>query len=194
MAAVRKILVLSMLFLLFLTAGCTTNSSNVPATGENTKQSQEQAASAGTAEQPFATGQESMQLKIYYSSSDAAHVVAEVRTVAKNDHPAQTAMELLLAGPQNSQLVSVLPKDTKLKNIWVKDHVAYVDFNDKLVKNSQGGSISEVLLTAALANTLTEFPDVKKVQILVEGQKISSLTGHMDMSEPFGRNEKIIKK
>ena len=73
-------------------------------------------------------------------------------------------------------------------------HIAYVDFNDKLVKNNTGGSTAEILLVAAIVNTLTEFHDIQKVQILVEGKKIDTISGHMDIGEPLSRSEKIIKK
>ncbi|MDI6895284.1 MAG: GerMN domain-containing protein [Bacillota bacterium] len=47
---------------------------------------------------------------------------------------------------------------------------------------------------AAIVNTLTEFPDIRQVQILVEGRKVESLAGHADVSRPLTRNERLIKR
>ncbi len=76
----------------------------------------------------------------------------------------------------------------------IKDKIAYVDFNDKLIKNNTGGSASEILLVAAIINTLTEFKEIQKVQIMVDGKKIDTISGHLDIGEPLSRSEKIIKK
>ena len=49
-------------------------------------------------------------------------------------------------------------------------------------------------MVAAVVNTLTEFPEITQVQFMVEGKKVDTLTGHMDVGEPLGRSEQIIKK
>lgn len=140
------------------------------------------------------TATETIGLTIYYANADAEYLVPEKHTVAKNDHPARTAIEQLLTDPANKQLVRVLPATAKLRNLTVKDHIAYVDFTDKLIKDSSGGSTTERLLVSAIVNTLTEFPDIHKVQILIEGRAVETLTGHMDVSQPLSRSEGIIKK
>ena len=145
-------------------------------------------------QQPPASAGETMQITVYYSTKDAMHLVPEVRTIPKNDHPAQSAIEQLLADPTNPALVRTLPEGVKLRGVTVKDHVAYVDFNDKLVKGVRLGSAGEILAVGAIVNTLTEFTDVYKVQILVDGKKIDTLYGHLDTSEPLSRAESIIKK
>lgn len=41
------------------------------------------------------------------------------------------------------------------------------------------------MLASSLVNTLTECPEIEKVQVLVEGKEIGSLSGHLDFSEPM---------
>jgi germination protein M len=137
---------------------------------------------------------ETMAVTVYYATKDATFLVPEIRTVSKTDHPAQAAVEQLLLAPKNADLVQTLPEGTKLKGITVKNHVAYVDFNDKLIKNGRGGSTGEILVVGAIVNTVTEFADIYKVQIMVEGKKVGTLYGHLDVSEPLSRSESIIKK
>jgi spore germination protein GerM len=175
-------------------AGC---DSSVPAsqpgatTPNNNKITEQQAQPAGN---DAANQERTMQLVVYHATKDAMYLVPELHKVPVDSHPARTAIELLLAGTKNPELVGIMPEGTQLKNLTIKDHIAYVDFNDKLIKRNGGGSSSEILLVAAIVDTLTEFPDIQQVQILVNGKKIETISGHMDTSEPLSRSEKIIKK
>ena len=64
---------------------------------------------------------------------------------------------------------------------------AQVDFSADLTTKKGGGSASEILAVSAIVYTLTEFPGVERVQIMIEGKKVATLYGHMDLSEPLGR-------
>lgn len=184
--AKSKVLLFVLLFMLAaLVAGC------APATPSTAPQGSE--ADKTQTSPPVAPSAETMRLTVYYATPDAMYLAPEVRVVPKTDRPAQNAVELLLQDPKSHDLLRVMPDGTKVKGLTVKDHVAYVDFNDKLAKGSSG-STTEMLIVASVVNTLTEFPDIHKVQIMVEGKKVDTLSGHMDLSEPLSRSEKIIRK
>ncbi|GBG55562.1 germination protein [Sporomusaceae bacterium FL31] len=189
----RTSYLLSLVFLLLLTifiAGCAgTPAPQTPVQNQGSEQANPQSQSNNLANPPG-----TMRITIYHATKDAQNLVPEIQVVPNSDHPAKTAIERLIAGTKQPDLVSVVPPGTKLRGVSIKEHVAYVDFNDKLIKNNGGGSAGEVLLVAAIVNTLTEFPEVQKVQILVEGKKIDTISGHLDTSEPLSRSEKIIKK
>ncbi|BBB90842.1 MAG TPA: GerMN domain-containing protein [Methylomusa anaerophila] len=137
--------------------------------------------------------QATMVITTYQATKDAMYLIPETHTVPKNDHPAQTALELFTAGTNNPDLVTIVPAGTKVLGIKVKNHIAYANFNNALVKSNPGGSTEEMLLVAAIVDTLTEFPNIERVQILVDGKKVDTITGHMDTSAPLGRSEYIIK-
>lgn len=191
MKSIRLLMIAVVMVLAFITAGCDNTApanTSLPAVPEK--------AAEQTGQQPAAAAntQATMQLVVYHATKDALHLVPEVHKVPVNTHPARTAMELLQAGTKNPELVGVMPEGAKVKNLTVKDHIAYVDFNDKLIKKNVGGSAGETLLVGAIVNTLTEFPDIHQVQILVDGKKIETISGHLDTSEPLSRSDKIIKK
>ena len=196
MGGTRKVLGIVFILLGFLIGGCAEQGSQSPASPSDTSKNGQQQGnvSGGQTHQSTVLSQDKMVVTVYSGTKDATHLVSETHVVAKNDHPAQTAVEVLLAGTKNANLVSVMPKGTKLRNISVKEGIAYVDFDEKLIKNNTGGSASEILLVGAIVNTLTEFPNIERVQILVEGKKIDTISGHMDIGEPLSRSEKIIKK
>ena len=90
-------------------------------------------------------------------------------------------------------MVSLFPKGTKIRTMKLENGIAYVDFS-KEITNVPQGSYTELMLTTAIVNTLTEFPEIKKVQILIEGKKIASLKGHTDILDPLERNITLLKK
>lgn len=115
------------------------------------------------------------------------------RAVAKVGDPLKQAMEELIKGPEaGGGLGPVLPADTKVLGVTVKNGVAYVDFSPE-VRRLNVGARGEALALAAIANTLTEFPGVKQVQILVSGKVIDSLGGHFSADRPLSRNETVVK-
>jgi len=197
MVRIRTFLAIVLLLLTALIGGCADNANSVAVTSNDSVQKEQQQTLQGTQKNPLSingTSQGKMVLTVYNATKDALYLVPEQHVVTANEQPAQTAIEILTAGTKNVDLVSVIPAGTKLRHISIKDRIAYVDFNDKLIKNNTGGSASERLLVAAIINTLTEFHDVEKVRIMVDGKNIDTISGHMDLSEPLSRSEKIIKK
>ena len=49
------------------------------------------------------------------------------------------------------------------------------------------------MLIGSIVNTLTDFPEVKKVQILIDGASVETLSGHLDLSEPLPRMTELLK-
>ena len=126
-------------------------------------------------------------LTLYFATPDAANIRPEQREIPQTNEPARLAMEELLAGTRSPGLVTVIPAGTKLKGFSVRNGVAYVDVSGEILKTTNRGSANESLIVASIVNTLTEFPGIQKVQILVEGKEMETLYGHMDLSEPFTR-------
>ena len=67
-----------------------------------------------------------------------------------------------------------------------------MDFSQDLVKHFVGGSTGEEMLVGSIVNTLTEFPEVKQVQILIEGSPVETIAGHMDLSVPLERMKDLL--
>ena len=96
------------------------------------------------------------------------------REVEKNNSPLVTSINLLLEGPQGTEVSkgckSLIPNGTKLKSASVRDGVAYLNFSEDFEFNPLGvdgylGQLMQVVFTA------TEFSTVNCVQFLIEGEK-----------------------
>lgn len=96
------------------------------------------------------------------------------RTVEKNDSPLVTNINLLLAGPNQSESSkgyrNLIPAGTKLLSASVRDGIAYLNFNEQFEFNTVGMDGYQAQLMQ-IVFTATEFSTVDSVQFLIEGQK-----------------------
>ncbi len=165
------------------------SSSASSASSSASSSSSSAASSASKAAQP-----ESLTIKVYYPNADGTKLVASSRKVtadSKNDKYT-AAMESLLAGTTEKGQTNIFPKKVQLQSVKVEKGVATVSFSKELQKNFVGGSTGEEMLVGSIVNTLTEFPEVKKVRILIDGKGVESLAGHMDLTEPLTRMKNLL--
>lgn len=149
-----------------------------------------------TADDLYKDGQanELREVVVYRASSDGQILVQEKYTVAKTDETIAQAMGLLLTEPSSSENWSTIPEGTKVRSIHFANGIARIDFSPEIVRNFCGGSAGELLLVGSIVNTLTEIRGVEKVRIMVNGRPIESIGGHVDLSEPIGRMNELLKK
>lgn len=193
MKIMKSMLALLMLLTLLLAVGCGADDKSK---GADTPAADKPAATdkkdAGT-KNSAAKQAEKIGIKVYYPDDNGMKLIAETRTVeTTQEGKYKAAMESLLSGTKAKGVITIIPKKTKLKSVTVKDGIATVDFSEDLVKNFAGGSTGEEMLVGSIVNTLTEFPEVKSVQILLEGKKVDSLAGHLDTSKPLKRMTELL--
>lgn len=79
---------------------------------------------------------------------------------------------------------SPLPKGTRVRSVRFDEELATVDFSQEFESNFEGGDMKEALMFNSILNTLGQFPKVRKVQLLVEGKKVS-IGGTQDTEQPL---------
>jgi len=135
---------------------------------------------------------------LYFSDKDAKYLVKEEHQILKlGDRlsEAKAVLNELIKGPNSKDLSPTIPKDTQLREVYFHENTAYVDFSTELIKNHPGGSSAEIHTVFSIVNTLTfNFPKIKYVQILVEGQEVDTIAGHLDTSLPFKENLFLIQQ
>jgi hypothetical protein len=93
-------------------------------------------------------------------------------------------VQALVNGPV-SDLLPVLPAQAVVRGVAVDGGTAVIDFSSDLVSAHPGGSSSELLTIYSLANSLAaNFPHIRQLRILVDGEPVESLKGHVDLSRP----------
>ena len=138
--------------------------------------------------------EEPLFLKLFFGGKDQSTLVVEEREIKKGEidkhQQIRQAILELINGP-NTDLAPTIPLDTKLRSIYVdKNNVGYIDFSSELVQNHPGGSWAEVITIYSIANTIIKnFPQIYKVRLLINGEEIETLHGHLDTRKAFSFNE-----
>jgi len=76
----------------------------------------------------------------------------------------------------------VFPEGVRLLSATVQNGALQLNFSSELTQNFAGGSDDEAALVNAITSTAGSFPNVERVQILVDGKPVESLGGHIDLS------------
>jgi spore germination protein GerM len=124
---------------------------------------------------------------LYFGGANGENLAAESREIEDCVEEADcisSTVQALVNGPV-SDLVPILPAHAVVRGVAVDGGTAVIDFSRELVTAHPGGSASELLTVYGLANTLAEnFPHIRQVRILVEGEPVESLKGHVDLRGP----------
>ena len=139
---------------------------------------------------------EKTEVTLFFSDAEERFLLPEKRFLPKENTLEVQAAEIinaLLSGSKTG-LINTFPQGAELSRVKRegKDTLV-VDFRESLIKNHPGGSSAEMATVYSLTNTLTaNFPEIKKVKILIEGKQRESLKGHIGLTDPFYTNTDMI--
>lgn len=95
-------------------------------------------------------------------------------------------LNTLLAGPVDVELRTLPPDAVLLAFYILPDGTAIADFSEALATSTPSGIASEQLAVDSMARTLeANVPEVKRLRILVHGQEVETLAGHVDLTGTF---------
>lgn len=146
---------------LFITAflpGCSTKS---PAPTSPTPQDTTQTAS----------------IKVYFGDAGNEKMVTETRSISykTEDEKYRLALEELFKGTAEKEHRANIASGVKVYGIIKQGDALIIDLSQEF--NRFGGSIAEIIGVGSVVNTLTQFSEIKRVKILVEGTELMALSG-----------------
>jgi len=146
-------------------------------------------------------------ITLYFAeyTDNEAFLVKEVRKITVTEEFPKNIVEELVKGPKSSDFYPTLPSDVKVNSVVISGETAIVDFSKEIITNFEEiphSSTTETLAIYSIVNTLTEFEEIRKVKITVEGKEsgeieglyIEDFWGHIGIYEEFTRNEDLIEK
>ncbi|MDD3364241.1 MAG: Gmad2 immunoglobulin-like domain-containing protein [Syntrophomonas sp.] len=178
-----------LLGLVLLSAGCGSRTSQAPIPGQTNEETPT----------PSTSVPQTTDITVYYlkGTDKESYLVREVHQVEKTQAVAQAAVnELIKGNPVTPGAYRVLSQDTKVLGINIDQGLATVNFSSEVL-GVNVGSAGEALGIASIVNTLTEFPTIQKVSFMVDGQveKAIDWWGHVGLSEqPFSRNLTVVNE
>lgn len=130
----------------------------------------------------LAKGPQNNMITLFFYNNDVSALVPVNRQV-NTDVSIRTAVNELIRGPRrNSYLVRTLPGDVHI-GVELNRGILNLNLPGRL---ADAGSPAEMRgLIDSLLYTVSQFPEVKQVQFLVDGQKVSTLGGSVNISRLF---------
>jgi hypothetical protein len=142
--------------------------------------------------QPIAInpGDPRVKAKLFWASDalDSTLAPAVVELPLSNDPVLRSKQVLntLLAGPVDAELRTLPPDAVLLAFYLLPDGTGIADFSEALATSIPSGIASEQLAVDSIARTLeANVPQVQRVKILIHGQEVETLAGHLDLTGAF---------
>lgn len=137
------------------------------------------------------------ELNLYFSNIEGNGLVLVKRKVLyhSNMPVEKLIVEQLLRGIESEENGSVtkssIPTEAKLLKLYVKDGVCYVNFDEKFV--TQTMNVKEEVIIYSLVNSLTELPDITKVQISVNGVSNRKFKERVNLNTIFEKDNSYLQ-
>ena len=130
-------------------------------------------------------------VKLYYGDSGNEKLVTEERQVSYGPgiDKYKLMLEELIKGPQTPGYRANISPEAKVYGTIKQNEDLIVNFSQEF--NQFAGSVAEIVGIGSVVNTLTQFGDVKRVKILIEGQEYIGPSGEpRGFIEPFSAEAK----
>jgi Sporulation and spore germination len=139
---------------------------------------------------PINSGDPKVKAKMFWGSRDQDGTLVPV-TVELPLSPdpvlrAKQILNTLLAGPVDPE-ARTLPPDAALLAFYIlPDGTGIADFSEGLATGIPSGIQSEQLAVDSITRTLqANVPQVQQLKILIHGQEVDTLAGHLDLTQTF---------
>ncbi len=112
---------------------------------------------------------------LYYVDKETSEIKPEARMVDIKEimnNPYEKILNLLLEGPKNENLISVIPQGTKLNNVTLDGNCLIIDFSSEILNFDNNAVNLKDNLINCIVNTVTELTEVNEVKFLVDGESV----------------------
>ncbi|HXY24351.1 MAG TPA: GerMN domain-containing protein [Candidatus Acidoferrum sp.] len=154
------------------------------------QQSEEQARRELIQPVPVNPGDPRVKTKLFWASdSDGSTLAPVVVELPLSNDPvlrSKQVLNTLLAGPVDTDLRTLPPDAVLLAFYILPDGTAIADFSEAMATSIPSGIVSEQLAVDSMARTLeANVPQIQRLKILIHGQEVETLAGHVDLTSTF---------
>ncbi len=142
---------------------------------------------------PVKSGGPMVKAKMYWGTRAQDGTLRAVTVdLALSDDPALRARQVLntlLAGPVDAEARTLPPDAALLAFYLLPDGTGVADFSEALGTSIPSGIQSEQTAVDSITRTLeANVSQVRRLKILIHGQEMDSLAGHLDLTQTFQVN------
>jgi spore germination protein GerM len=137
------------------------------------------------------------QVMLYYTKDGKTLIgtVADIGAagMSPNDK-AKHILTRLLEGQDAAFLKSPIPPGTQLNSVFINGNVVIVNLSKEFMNNLRGGVDAELLAVYSVVNSIQfNIEQIDAVQILIEGERVLTLGGQVDIESPLIANSAITR-
>jgi len=138
---------------------------------------------------PVSSGDPKVRVKMFWGSKAGdsfTPVTVELPLSADPVLRAKQVLNTLLAGPIDPE-ARTLPADAALLAFYLlPDGTGVADFSESMSTSIPSGIQSEQMAVDSITRTLeANVPQVQRLRILIHGQEMDTLAGHLDLTQTF---------
>lgn len=136
---------------------------------------------------------QSADLKLYFANNRGDALETETEHVRYNSNTLKEKLivEQLMKGPSGESHKRVIPPDTVLLGVSVKDDVCYVNFDSGFLNMTD---IQPEVTIYSIVNSVIQGGSASQVQILVNGDSNLKYQDLVDLSKPLTEREDIVEE
>lgn len=133
-------------------------------------------------------------LDLYFANKQGDKLIKESVSVRYNSNMSKEKLivEQLIKGPSSDNSQQVIPAETKVLGVSIKDYICYVNLDDGFLNNTY--VIDPELTVYAIVNSIVDGGSSSKVQISVNGKSDIIYMGKVDLSKPLSRNPELVEE
>ncbi|MGZ7445355.1 GerMN domain-containing protein [Paenibacillus sp. TH7-28] len=140
---------------------------------------------ADNGKEPEQPPQQTASIEAYYTDDNMLELTKETRQISfVSDKDKYLAALKTLQSSEKS--LFALWENAVFHSATLADGVVTVDMS--LPDEAHLGAGGEALAIEALTKTLFQFPEVNAIELLVDGEKVDTLMGHVELDHPLSRN------
>lgn len=133
-------------------------------------------------------------LRLYFADKSGTSLVPVVEAVAYSSNISMEKLvtEHIISGPSTKDVYPTESSEIKIISVTVKDGICYVNLSQEFLTKIRG--VSDEVAIYSFVNSLTELPNINKVQFMIDGETEVTFGDHIYLSDPFERNLEIIQE
>ncbi len=117
--------------------------------------------------------EQAMQTKVilYFENIETGELDSEIRLIEANKlikEPEKEIMNLLIKGPQSSNLKKLIPDGTVIHDINIKNSCAEINLSNEFLE--LGDEKNKLKIINSIVNTLTNLKEINSVKFLINGE------------------------
>ena len=108
---------------------------------------------------------------LYFENTGNGELESEVRVIDANsliNNPEKEIMNLLIKGPQSSNLKKLIPEGTVVHDITIKNSCAEINLSNEFLEF--GDEKNKLKIINSIVNTLTNLKEINSVKFLINGE------------------------